>query len=152
MALSAPLLVSAAPVSDTAVSETAAPAAQTEAAPGIDRAQLSAKETRTLNRFLNAREMGESQQCISRRLILRTVAVTDEILVYEMVNGDVFVNKPRTDCPNAKGNAISTIRPSDRICSGDIGTITDFRTGVTMGGCSLGEFVEYEKVDNASAD
>lgn len=129
----------------------AAPMLVSTAAPNqIDRSALNEKEKAKLDKLLAGRQPGREEECITQRDIRQFTPVTDDIFVYRMRGGKIYVNQPRNGCPNVKNNAIITSKPTDQLCRGDIATIQDLRVGITLGGCSFGTFVLYEKSEDSA--
>ncbi|MEO1046612.1 MAG: hypothetical protein AAFX04_14330 [Pseudomonadota bacterium] len=128
-----------------------APLLISAAEPGqIDRAALDEKQLAKLDQLLDGREATGERRCISQRLIRNVTTISNDVLVYNMRNGDVLVNQPVKGCPNLKNNTLVTNRPVDLLCKGDVATITDFRSGVTYGSCQFSMFTEYEKAEEAA--
>lgn len=127
------------------------PTAYADESEQIDRSELTEKEAEKLDSLLKDRTATGTRTCISQTQIRNMVAVNDNILVYRMRGGDVYVNQPPNGCPNADRVTLITNKPTTRLCRGDIAQLTDFRAGgITLGACSFGQFIHYEKLDQAS--
>jgi hypothetical protein len=125
---------------------------ETASIAGISTQGLNKREIKRLERMLDGREAGEARQCISLRKVRRSTGLGDDILIYEMRGGNILVNRPRSGCNNLGGNGIINSTPDDRICEGQIFEVRDFRAGISLGGCSFGEFVEYTKTEAEAED
>jgi hypothetical protein len=133
-AASAPLLVSASPAEPLKIEN------------------LTEKQAKSLAGLLDGLEAGETRSCVSQRQVRHMRVVSDDIIVFEMRNGRVFVNQPDGGCPKAYRNSLITEQPAGQLCAGEIATVVDFRSGFTAGSCSFGRFVEYTKADSEEAD
>jgi hypothetical protein len=144
-----PLLAFAAPYQNDADS------AQVEEAPsvaGIPTKDLRDRDIKRLTRMLEGREAGEARQCIRLRQVRRSANIGDDILIYEMRGGDILVNRTAAGCSNLSRNGIVNVTPNDFICKGQIFEVRDFLAGITLGSCAYGDFVEYTKTGEDSAD
>jgi hypothetical protein len=144
-----PLMAWAPPYDDIAADDTVK---DTDSVAGISTKGLKKRDLKRLTRMLEGREAGRAQQCIQLRQVRRSAGLGDDILIYEMRGGNILVNRPRSGCNNLGGNGIINSTPDDRICEGQIFEVRDFRAGISLGGCSFGEFVEYTKTEAEAED
>jgi len=130
------------------VSAVAAP--NNDAGKVIDTADLDVKEQAKLDQLLKGREPGRTVGCIDQIRVREMTPISEDILVYRMRGGRIFVNQPANGCGPVKRHALVTSKPSRRICAGDIAEVRDLFIGATLGSCSFSEFVEYEKTETST--
>ena len=144
-----PLMAWATPYDDIAADDTVK---DTDSVAGISTKGLKKRDLKRLTRMLEGREAGRAQQCIQLRQVRRSAGLGDDILIYEMRGGQIFVNRPRSGCNDLSDNGIVNTSPDDRICEGQIFDVRDFRAGIPLASCSYGKFVEYTEVEKDAAD
>ena len=97
---------------------------------------------------LAGRSAGEPVACVSQVGLRNYRAIGEGALLFDGPGGVVYVNRPAGGCPGLEfGRTIRTRTPSSQLCSGDIVTAFDPVSGAEFGGCGLGEFVPYRRVD-----
>ena len=93
------------------------------------------------------RVAGAPVACVSQVGLRNTRTVAGAIL-FEGPGDVLYVNQGLGGCHAlAHGRAIRTRNPSNRLCRGDIVTAFEPVSGTEFGGCSLGDFVPYRRVD-----
>ena len=102
-----------------------------------------------LDRLLAGRVAGPPQACL-HQLRSRDMITVDSNTVLFKVGSTYYRNDFNGQgCNNLgrPGAAMVTKSPAgDRLCSGEIVTVTDTVNGMVLGACSFGDFVPYRKV------
>ncbi len=109
--------------------------------------QRSARMQQTYDRLLAGKVAGKPESCLpTYRSNDMTVIDDHTILVRD--GRTVYVNNPPGGCMNLhqSGRALVTRNVGPQLCRGDIGTVVDNTSGVTVGSCALGDFVPYRPV------
>lgn len=115
---------------------------------GVDggAAQLSDKQTATMQKQLAGKVPGDPVNCISRSDTDNPIKVSDEIILYRASSKLVYRNDLVGSCSGlANGDDIMVIRQfgTSQQCNGDIIRMVDRMTGMPRGSCSFGKFVPY---------
>ena len=93
------------------------------------------------------RVAGDPVACIDQRGLRNTRTVAGAI-IFEGPGDVVYVNEGLGGCQAlAHGRAIRTSNPIGRLCRGDIVTAFEPVSGMEFGGCAMGDFVPYRRVD-----
>lgn len=93
------------------------------------------------------RVAGEPVSCINQ-VGLRGTRTVAGAIIFEGPGGVVYVNEGNGGCSAlAHGRAIRTSNPSGRLCRGDIVTAFEPVSGMEFGGCAMGDFVPYRRVE-----
>jgi hypothetical protein len=115
-------------------------AAELPTAPRSEQAQAKLQQT------LAGRVAGPATACLQRQQTNDMITVDDYTVLFR--RGSTYY---RNDLPggcNGLGSGFYTLvtrSPSGSLCRGDIATVADARTGVTVGSCTLGDFVPYSR-------
>ncbi|MFL2545970.1 MAG: hypothetical protein ACJ0SL_01185 [Candidatus Rariloculaceae bacterium] len=97
-------------------------------------------------------EEHESVRCISIRAIRELTAVDDQNLVFELRNGDYYLNKMSSLCDSAKRtNRFSFDAPSGRLCNADMINVVRLTSGAATStvGCGLTRFYSISEAEAA---
>jgi hypothetical protein len=89
-------------------------------------------------------QTGPAVSCVSTRDLEGNRTVGDAV-IFERHGRQLWVNRPAGGCPDLRGNALSVRTSGSRLCRGDIATVVDVSSGVTYGGCGLGDFEPYRR-------
>ena len=106
--------------------------------------QRSAKAQATYDKLLAGKTAGRPEKCLPLRSSNDMVVIDDDTILYR--NGrTTYVNKPLGSCSLlGRGSyALVTRSIGSQLCRGDIGTVTDMTSGMTVGSCAMGDFVPY---------
>ena len=106
--------------------------------------QRSAKAQATYDKVLAGKTAGRPEKCLPLRSSNDMVVLDDDTMLYR--NGrTTYVNKPLGSCSLlGRGSyALVTRSIGSQLCRGDIGTVTDMTSGMTVGSCAMGDFVPY---------
>lgn len=107
--------------------------------------QRSAAAQATYDRLLAGKVAGQPTKCLPLQRTNDMQVIDDDTILYRD-GRTTYVNKPLGSC-NLLGRgsyALVTRSQGSQLCRGDIGTVTDMTTGVTVGSCALGDFVPYK--------
>ncbi len=104
----------------------------------------SAKAQATYDRLLAGKTAGKPAKCLPLRSSNDMVVIDDETILYRD-GRTTYVNKPLGSCSLlGRGSyALVTRSVGSQLCRGDIGTVTDMTSGMTVGSCAMGDFVPY---------
>ena len=96
---------------------------------------------------MEGRVAGPPLACV-RQSGLRSNRVVAGAVLFEGPGGVVYVNRGLGGCQAlAFGRAIRTSSPTGSLCRGDIVTAFEPVSRTEFGGCTLGEFIPYHRVD-----
>ena len=107
-------------------------------------AQRSASAQRQYDNLLAGKAPGEAEKCLPTYRSNDMTIIDDNTILFR--NGrTVYVNHPLGGCMNLgrSGSALVTRNFGPQLCRGDIATVVDNTSGITLGSCSLGDFVPY---------
>lgn len=100
-----------------------------------------------LQQQLAGRVAGAPVACIQPYQSREMIAVDDNTVLFKRGNM-IYRNDPPGGC-NGLGSGFYTLvtrSSGSGLCRGEIATVADLSTGMTVGSCSLGEFVPYTRV------
>ena len=93
------------------------------------------------------RQAGDDVSCVNLLNVRGNKSVGEGVIVFEGAGDTLWVNRPRTGCPELRfGRALKTRTSTSQLCRGDIAVVFDPVAGIEYGGCSLGSFTPYKKV------
>ena len=101
-----------------------------------------------LNKLLAGKTAGQPLNCLPAWRSNDMVVVDDNTVVFRDSSSRVYVNNFRgAGCSNLGSGwyALLTRRSGSTLCSGEIAEVIDTSSGMTVGSCSLGEFVPYTR-------
>lgn len=100
-----------------------------------------------LNKLLAGKSAGQPVNCLPSWKSNDMVVVDDNTVVFRDNANRVYVNNFRDGCSNLGSGwyALLTRRTGSTLCSGEIAEVIDTSSGMTVGACSLGEFVPYTR-------
>ena len=106
----------------------------------------SAEAQAQLDKLLAGKVAGTPVACLPQaRPSANMVSIDDNTIAFRQ-GSRVYINHPSGGCSNLGGSfALVTRTPSTRLCRGDIAEVTDLRSGFTVGSCTLGDFVPFNK-------
>ena len=110
--------------------------------------QRTAEARAHLDQLLAGRVAGPGEQCIHQLRSRDMVTIDDDTVVFRVGSINYVNNFDGKGCPHLArpGTAMVTRSPAgDRLCSGEIVTITDTVNGMVVGACSFGDFIPYRK-------
>lgn len=90
---------------------------------------------------------GPPLACVAQRDLRGNRSAGDAIIFDGRNRGVIYVNRPAGGCPDLNFNRTLITRTfATRLCRGDIAQVADLTSGITYGGCGLGDFVPYRRV------
>lgn len=93
-------------------------------------------------------QSGPPESCVSQRNLRSNRSVGEGAIIFEGPGSLLYVNRPSAGCPDLNfGRTLISRTTSSRLCRGDIVTVADLTSGAEFGGCGLGDFVPYRRVD-----
>ena len=106
--------------------------------------QRSAQAQATYDRMLADKTAGRPAKCLPQIRSNDMVVIDDDTILYR-VGRTTYVNQTLGSCHGlARGShALVTRSFGSQLCRGDIATVLDTRSGVTVGSCAFGDFVPY---------
>ena len=113
-------------------------------------AQAGPPEPRTpyaqakLDQLLAGKVAGPPMTCLQPYQARETITIDDNTILFRRGN-TVYRNELNGGC-NGLGSgfyALVTRSSGAGLCRGEIATVQDVRSGVTVGSCTLGDFVPY---------
>ena len=96
------------------------------------------------DRELAGKVAGKVEKCLPLHRT-RDMEVIDDHTILFRDGHTVYVNTTLGDCNNMSDDsyALVTRNVGPQLCRGDLATVTDASSGMTVGSCSLGDFVPY---------
>ena len=106
--------------------------------------QRSAKAQATYDRMLAGKSAGRPAKCLPLLRSYDMVVIDDATILYRD-GRTTYVNQPLGGCNMLSRGSYAMVTRSfgSQMCSGDIATVVDTHSGVTVGSCALGDFVPY---------
>jgi hypothetical protein len=107
-------------------------------------AQRTAKAQATYDRMLNGKVAGKAEKCLPTYRSNDMTVIDDDTILFRD-GRTVYVNNPLGGCNNLhqSGRALVTHNVGPQLCRGDLATVVDNTSGMTLGACALGDFVPY---------
>ena len=109
-------------------------------------AERSAKAQAEYDRLLAGKTAGKAEKCLPTYRSNDMTIIDDDTILFRD-GRTTYVNHPLGGCMNLdrSGSALVTRNFGPQLCRGDIATVVDNSSGITLGSCSLGDFVPYRK-------
>ena len=106
--------------------------------------ERTARQQSDFDRLLAGKAAGAPEKCLPTYRSNDMTVVDDNTILFRD-GRTVYVNTPLGACNglSRSGRALITRNIGPQLCRGDIATVADNTTGVTVGSCSLGDFVPY---------
>jgi hypothetical protein len=107
-------------------------------------AQRSAKAQATYDRMLTGKVAGKAEKCLPTYRSNDMTIIDDNTILFRD-GRTTYVNQPLGGCQSLSrsGSALVTRNIGPQLCRGDLATVVDNSSGMTLGACSLGDFVPY---------
>ena len=107
-------------------------------------AQRSDKAQATYDRMLAGKSPGKTEKCLPTYRSNDMTIIDDNTILFRD-GRTVYVNHPLGGCNNLQqsGRALVTRNVGPQLCRGDLATVVDNTSGMSVGACSLGDFVPY---------
>lgn len=109
-------------------------------------AQRSDKAQATYDRMLSGKVAGKAEKCLPTYRSNDMTIIDDDTILFRD-GRTIYVNQPLGGCQSLSrsGSALVTRNIGPQLCRGDLATVVDNTSGMTLGACSLGDFVPYRK-------
>lgn len=107
-------------------------------------AQRSVKAQATYDRMLSGKVAGKAEKCLPTYRSNDMTIIDDDTILFRD-GRTVYVNQPLGGCQSLSrsGSALLTRNVGPQLCRGDLAEVVDNTSGMTLGACSLGDFVPY---------
>ncbi len=107
-------------------------------------AERSVKAQSEYDRLLAGKVAGPAEKCLPTRRSNDMTIIDDNTILFRD-GRTVYVNQPLGGCNNLhqSGRALVTHNMGPQLCRGDLATVVDNSSGMSVGACSLGDFVPY---------
>jgi hypothetical protein len=107
-----------------------------------DEAQLSAA-------LAGYEQSGPPQSCVDMRNLRGNRSAGETAIIFDgPTSATLYVNRPVGGCSDLGfGRALVTRTTSTRLCRGDIATVYDTASRTNYGGCGLGDFIPYRRIE-----
>ena len=104
----------------------------------------SASDQRTYDRALAGKTAGKPEKCLPTYRS-NDMTVIDQQTILFREGRTVWVNNTLGACNGLgrSGSALVTRNFGPQLCRGDIATVADTTSGMTIGSCALGDFTPY---------
>lgn len=106
--------------------------------------QRSVQAQATYDRMLAGKAAGKAEKCLPTYRSNDMTIIDDNTILFRD-GRTVYVNHPLGGCNNLNqsGRALVTRNFGPQLCRGDLATVVDNTSGMSVGACSLGDFVPY---------
>ena len=107
-------------------------------------AQRSASAQRQYDNLLAGKVAGKAEKCLPTYRSNDMTIIDDNTILFRD-GRTVYVNQPLGGCQSLtrSGSALVTRNIGPQLCRGDLATVVDNSSGMSLGACSLGDFVPY---------
>ena len=109
-------------------------------------AQRSASAQRQYDAMLSGKVAGKAEKCLPTYRSNDMTIIDDNTILFRD-GRTVYVNHPLGGCNNLSqsGRALVTKNFGPQLCRGDLATVIDNTSGMSVGACSLGDFIPYTR-------
>lgn len=110
-------------------------------------AARTAEAQAKLQQLIAGRAPGQAVGCLPS-YSTRDMRVIDDNTIAFRSGGDLYVNDLSAGGCTQLGSGFYTLvtrSQSGSLCSGDIAHVTDITSGMTVGSCTLGDFIPYRR-------
>ena len=84
--------------------------------------------------------------CLPNYRADQMTVIDDNTVLFRETSSRIWRNELQGVCSGlASGHTLVLRSSGGSLCRGEIGEVTDLRTGVTYGSCTLGDFVPYTR-------
>ena len=92
-------------------------------------------------------QRGDAVSCVSTTQLRGNRSAGEGAIIFEGLGANLWVNRPPGGCPDLRKHlALRTRTTGTQLCRGDIALVFDPGSGMSYGGCALGEFTPYRRV------
>ena len=105
----------------------------------------SAQAQHEYDHLLAGKVPGKAEKCLPTYRSNDMTIIDDETILFRD-GRTVYVNHPLGGCNNLhqSGRALVTKNFGPQLCRGDLATVVDNSSGMSVGACSLGDFIPYK--------
>ena len=105
----------------------------------------SAQAQREYDHLMAGKVAGKAEKCLPTYRSNDMTIIDDETILFRD-GRTVYVNHPLGGCNNLHqgGRALVTKNFGPQLCRGDLATVVDNSSGMSVGACSLGDFIPYK--------
>ena len=105
----------------------------------------SAQAQHEWDRLTAGRVPGKAEKCLPTYRSSDMTIIDDETIVFRDGRTS-YVNHPLGGCNNLhqSGRALVTRNFGPQLCRGDLATVVDNSSGMSVGACALGDFIPYK--------
>ena len=114
--------------------------------------QIAAENARAeakLQQHLVGRVPGKPQDCLHPLRSQDMIRIDDDTLLFRDGSRRIYRNELSGSCNGLASSNYALVTNSyggnGRLCRGDIARMVDLTSGMTVGGCAIGEFVPYSR-------
>ncbi|HVL78824.1 MAG TPA: DUF6491 family protein [Sphingomicrobium sp.] len=108
--------------------------------------QRSERAEARLQQELAGLSAGQPVSCIANYRADQMIVIDDSTLLFRDGTSRVWRNDTQGSCNLLGAGYTLVLRSSgSALCRGEIGQVTDLRSGTTVGSCVLGDFVPYTR-------
>ena len=100
-----------------------------------------------LDELLAGKVPGQPMTCLQPYMSNETITIDENTILFR--RGDTIYRNELSGVCNCLGSGFYTLvtrTSGSGLCRGEIATVADVRSGVTVGSCVLGDFVPYRPV------
>ena len=99
-----------------------------------------------LNQELGGLAPGQPVSCLPHYRADQMTVIDENTILFREAPSRIWRNEVQGVCNGlASGHTLVFRHTGGSLCRGEIGEVTDLRTGVSFGSCSLGDFVPYTR-------
>jgi hypothetical protein len=101
------------------------------------------REQARLDALLAGKVAGPPVSCLPSRSANNQITIDNNTIAFRDRNR-VYVNNLSSGCSNLSGTYALVVRTTGTgLCRGDIAELADLSSGISVGGCVLGDFIPY---------
>jgi hypothetical protein len=105
-----------------------------------------AREQARLDMLTAGKVAGQPMSCLPHYRTNDMRVINDNTVVFRESASRVYINHMNGGCGNlSNGNTLVTRTTQTSLCRGDIAEVIDPLNGMTVGGCSFGDFIPYAR-------
>ena len=107
--------------------------------------QRTAQQQREYDHLTAGRTPGKAEKCLPTYRSNDMTIIDDDTILFRD-GRTTYVNHPLGGCFNLhqSGRALVTKNFGPQLCRGDLASVVDNTSGITVGACALGDFIPYK--------
>jgi len=92
-------------------------------------------------------QSGPAVACVDGRILQGNTWAGDGAILFRTAASHIYINRPNGGCPALRyDNSLAVRSFTNRLCNGDVGSITSRSSEAQFGTCVLGDFTPYRRV------